>query len=233
MSRLAELPVILAALAAFACAGCGDAPAEPALPFAHALPIRFEMDQRSTLEIPETAGALRVSLGDITDGQVHTSVTGTAPRSAQVLGVQSLREGEVLAFAWLEVPLQLVLVELDTSLLGTDAARFVLEPGGTSVEQAHARVDALLLDLAEQEGVTFVRNGSDHSAEEAAAHLRRKFDHARDEIRSVDDFIRLCGTQSSMSGEPYLVRASDGTERPAADFLHELARRTEPGAHAR
>lgn len=233
MSRLAELPVILAVLAALACEGCGDAPAEPTLPFAQALPIRFEMDQRSTLEIPETAGALRVSLGDITDGQVHTSVTGAAPRSAQVLGVQSLREGEALAFAWLEVPLQLALVELDTSLLGTDAARFVLEPGGTSVEQAHARVDALLLDLAEQEGVTFVRNGSDHSAEEAAAHLRRKFDHARDEIRSVDDFIRLCGTQSSMSGEPYLVRAADGVERPAADFLHELARRTAPDAHAR
>jgi len=109
----------------------------------------------------------------------------------------ALREGEALAFAWLDVPLQLALVELDTSLLGTDAARFVLETGGTSVEQAHARVDALLLDLAEQEGVTFVRNGSDHSAEEAAAHLRRKFDHARDEIRSVDDFIRLCGTQNT------------------------------------
>ncbi|GJM22022.1 MAG: hypothetical protein DHS20C15_19370 [Planctomycetota bacterium] len=215
---------------ALACVSCGDDRSAPALPFASALPIRFEVTQRDSAMIPETGDALFVTLGDITDGQVHTTLVrnptlkrGQLGAVAPVLGTQSLRTSDLLTFHFDDVPLQLALTELDTSLLGDDVAHFVLEAGGTSVEQAHLRVDALIARLGSQSDVTFLRNGDTHTAREAADHLRRKFDHAREEIRSVDDFIELCGTRSSMSGEAYAVRLADREERPAADYLRALA----------
>ena len=65
----------------------------------------------------------------------------------------------------------------------------------------------------------FIRNGSEHSATDAEAHLRMKWDRQKDQVRTAEDFIVRCGTQSSQSGQRYEIRLKDGQKIFANDFL--------------
>ena len=83
-------------------------------------------------------------------------------------------------------------------------------------------IDQLIQEVGQMNDVTFIRNGSDHDAKEAADHLRQKMHYFESEIHTADDFIRLCATHSELSGLPYKVREADGTERDSAPFLQDL-----------
>ena len=80
-------------------------------------------------------------------------------------------------------------------------------------------IEALLHYVATLDGATFIRNGSAHTPAEAEAHLRLKWDRQKDQVVTAEDFIRLCATQSSVSGQPYLIRFRDGREEEAAIVL--------------
>ncbi|HVU15858.1 MAG TPA: DUF5329 family protein [Candidatus Didemnitutus sp.] len=80
-------------------------------------------------------------------------------------------------------------------------------------------IEALAHFLGHLDGADFVRNGSTHTAAEAEAHLRLKWKNQSDQIVTAEDFIRLCGTGSSMTGQPYLIRFKDGHEEPCAVVL--------------
>ncbi len=69
----------------------------------------------------------------------------------------------------------------------------------------------------------FLRNGSWHSAEDAAGHLNAKYDYflKRDMISSTEDFIERAATKSSMSGKPYLVRCGGSAPIENAIWLKE------------
>jgi len=81
-------------------------------------------------------------------------------------------------------------------------------------------VDYLLDFLANSECV-LLRNGTAHDAREGADHVRRKYDHYRDEIRTTEDFIDRAATRSLVSGRAYRVRCPGQAERPVAEWLHE------------
>ena len=85
-----------------------------------------------------------------------------------------------------------------------------------------------LLDRVEHSEFVFIRNGNEHSGAEAARHMRRKYEYflEKGDIVTVEDFIDLAGTKSLMTGRQYLVRLSDDTVVPTADWL-----RGELGAH--
>ena len=69
----------------------------------------------------------------------------------------------------------------------------------------------------------FIRNGVAYDGAQAMGHIRDKYEHYREDIRSAEDFIALAATKSAMSGKPYLVRC-DGATEPAADWIaRELA----------
>lgn len=74
-----------------------------------------------------------------------------------------------------------------------------------------ARIQYLLASVEALEGATFIRNGSEHGARAAAAHLRLKLKAAGNKVQTAEDFIKFCASRSSMSGEPYLIRFADGT----------------------
>lgn len=80
-------------------------------------------------------------------------------------------------------------------------------------------IEALLHFVGGLQGATFIRNGSAHSPSAAEAHLRLKWSNQKKQIKTAEDFIRLCATKSSMSGDPYLIRFADGHEEPAAAVL--------------
>jgi len=66
---------------------------------------------------------------------------------------------------------------------------------------------------------TFVRNTSEYTPGEAAAHMEKKYRHFRDDIATPEDFIALCATKSLVSGQPYLVVDREGNTQRTGDWL--------------
>jgi hypothetical protein len=81
------------------------------------------------------------------------------------------------------------------------------------------KIEALILAVAQLKGAVFIRNGSEHTPQQAADHLRLKWGNAGSRVKTAQDFIRGCGTKSSFSGKPYRLRYADGRESSCSDFL--------------
>lgn len=92
------------------------------------------------------------------------------------------------------------------------------------------KIEALIRAVEGLEGVVFLRNGSKHDAQAAGAHLRLKLRNAGRRVKSAPDFIRLCGSGSSTTGEPYRIRFKDGREVLCSDFLWTELKRLDPSA---
>jgi hypothetical protein len=76
-----------------------------------------------------------------------------------------------------------------------------------------------LLDFVKNSQCRFYRNNKEHSAGEAAAHMQRKYAHFKDKIKTPEDFIRLAGTRSLMTGKLYYVVLRDGEKVTSAAWL--------------
>lgn len=83
------------------------------------------------------------------------------------------------------------------------------------------KIDYLIAAIQALDGATFIRNGSEHSADKAADHLRLKLRNAGDRIQTAEQFIDVLGTKSSMSGEKYRIRLKDGRVLESALFFRE------------
>lgn len=90
--------------------------------------------------------------------------------------------------------------------------------------QGGPEIAALILRVEQSDGVVFIRNGSGHSAAEAAVHLRRKLHAAHGRVHTAEQFIDHIGTRSSFSGRKYRVRLPDGRELDSATWLYSLLR---------
>ncbi|MHB8910387.1 MAG: DUF5329 family protein [Syntrophales bacterium] len=84
-----------------------------------------------------------------------------------------------------------------------------------------AKIDALIHAVETLEGAKFIRNGQEYGARAAADHLRLKLRTAGDRVKTADDFIRLCASQSSLSGKKYRIRFADGTTEDAETFFRK------------
>ena len=81
-----------------------------------------------------------------------------------------------------------------------------------------------LIDHVSGSGMTFIRNGSEYTPQEAAEHMLKKYRHFRDDIDSAEDFIALCASKSLLSGKAYEVLDDQGKVRYTRDWLRaELA----------
>lgn len=79
-----------------------------------------------------------------------------------------------------------------------------------------------LLDFVSKSDCTFIRNGVPHTGREAANHFRSKYEHFVSEIETPEDFIRMSATKSMITGKPYLVKTTDGTVIPCAEWLDKV-----------
>ena len=68
----------------------------------------------------------------------------------------------------------------------------------------------------------FIRNGSRYSAEEAVAHMRMKYEYAKDEVDTVEDFINKVGSHSSFSGRAYMIDCPDEEVIETGQWLSNL-----------
>ena len=81
------------------------------------------------------------------------------------------------------------------------------------------KIEALIGRVDQMTDAVFVRNGSSYDGHAAAKHLREKWRWKKGEVKTARDFIRLCASVSSQSGQPYLLRWKDGRTQKAADFF--------------
>ena len=89
----------------------------------------------------------------------------------------------------------------------------------TRADDSSTEIGALLSQVA-QSGCEFRRNGSVHSAEDAADHLRLKYRRGKRYVNSTEQFIDRLASESSWTGKAYSV-ICDGVERPSRDWLYE------------
>jgi len=74
-----------------------------------------------------------------------------------------------------------------------------------------AKIQYLIASVEALEGARFIRNGREYDTRAASNHLRLKLKTVGDKVRTAEDFISLCASKSSMTGEPYFIRLADGT----------------------
>jgi hypothetical protein len=77
-----------------------------------------------------------------------------------------------------------------------------------------------LLGYVRASDVVFIRNNKEHTPEEAADHMTKKYNHYKRKIKTAEDFIEYAATKSIMSGKPYRVRLEDGTVLESAEWLN-------------
>jgi Family of unknown function (DUF5329) len=101
--------------------------------------------------------------------------------------------------------------------------------------QSAVREIEQLLGALGSSGCRFYRNGSWYDAEDAQAHLTKKYEYLRNKklIVSAEDFIAKGGTESSKSGKPYQVRCGQEGAVPSAIWLEGALRRLRSGASPR
>ena len=86
-----------------------------------------------------------------------------------------------------------------------------------------AKIQYLIASVEALEGAKFIRNGREYDARSASNHLRLKLKVAGSKVKTAEDFIKLCASKSSMTGEPYLMRLADGSViRAEVFFLNKL-----------
>lgn len=224
------------ALAGFLVGGCSpkspaakekESPSNPAIA---ALPVEFRVMQRSTISVPGSAEALKVTIGDITRNQTMVSMAGK--QEDVILANRSMNPGATAGFKFGGESLFLTLTRLDNALLGEDFATFTIsrESSGTSpaVVMNESRKIALLLQHIEgMKGATFVRNNEEFSPAQAARHLASKVQLARRNDMTAREFVDNIASKSSVSDEVYTIRMADGTEVAAGDHLRQELNRIE------
>jgi agmatine/peptidylarginine deiminase len=92
--------------------------------------------------------------------------------------------------------------------------------GAIAEEDLESTIDYLLAYVKNAD-VVFIRNDREHTSDEAAAHMQRKYEHFKDQIKTPEDFIRLAGTKSLMTGKAYQIRMKDGKTMLTQKWLED------------
>jgi hypothetical protein len=130
--------------------------------------------------------------------------------------VSALNRSEVMMKLLLQISLAL--------LLGLLASVAVARAPLTEIQ----KIESLITSIETLKGAVFIRNGSEYSAEQAAHHIRMKWDKAGSRVKTAEDFIEKCASQSSMSGEKYQIRFANGKVQNSEDYFREELRKISP-----
>lgn len=76
-----------------------------------------------------------------------------------------------------------------------------------------------LINRVEESGCLFVRNGDEHSASDAAGHLRLKYRRGKRYAKTAEQFIERLASESSWSGKPYFINCPDNLPVTSRDWL--------------
>jgi hypothetical protein len=102
----------------------------------------------------------------------------------------------------------------------------LLIPGvfGAKDVREEKRIEHLLQTVESLKGAAFIRNGTEYNAKDAGKHLRLKLKLAGARVKTAEDFIEVCASRSSFSGDAYKIRLPDGTTTETAPFFRAKLR---------
>ncbi len=206
---------VLLVLLAMAVSGCSREAPSPV----NAIPAKITLRQRTTLELPGFDNRLLLTIDDITHNQVEVSLAGADLTS--LLSPRSMSPHDEAVFEFDGTRYVLALQRLSNIWVGDDFATFTIRRESEEPLSEPAKIERLIQAVAELANATFIRNGAEYDAREAADHLRMKWRAAGDQIATAEQFIEAIASRSSMSGKPYLIRLCDGSEVPAGDYLRQ------------
>ena len=89
------------------------------------------------------------------------------------------------------------------------------------------KIEALIRNIENLKGATFIRNNSDYDAKTAAKFLRGKWRAHEKEVKTATDFIDKVATVSGTSGKPYMIRFKDARDVKCADYLKDELKKLE------
>jgi hypothetical protein len=121
---------------------------------------------------------------------------------------------------------KLSVIFLFVLLLGKLCAAFYVPKNSLQQMNENQKIEKLLL-FVEKSEATFIRNGSEHKATDAAKHLRMKLKKAGTRVKTARDFIDLIASKSSSSGEPYQMKFKSGAVLNTRDILYNELRKLE------
>ncbi|MGN6367380.1 MAG: DUF5329 family protein [Phycisphaerae bacterium] len=102
---------------------------------------------------------------------------------------------------------------------------------GLAAEQIPAKDKALITELLhrlkQRKDLKFVREDKTYGPREAAWYLKFKWDHNKEKVHNVEDFINLSSYGGDHGEITYYVRFSDGTEKPAKEVLEQSVKKLE------
>jgi hypothetical protein len=86
-------------------------------------------------------------------------------------------------------------------------------------ETSMAEIEFLLQSVGQSE-CSFIRNGKEHSPVAAESHLRLKYKKGKRWIDSAEAFIERLASESSWSGNTYLIRCKGREPQPSRDWFY-------------
>jgi hypothetical protein len=195
-------------------------PAPPSIPD---LPLSLKAKQRSTTAIPGTDGKLRLTIDDITGGQVMASV---AEEGGKVLiASRSFSPGKSEKFEFRGSKYRLKLDTLLNALIGEDFAFLAvvhIAPAGTLTEAQ--KVERLIARVAALEDAVFVRDGVDFVIKDEVKSLQKKWDELKAGPTSASDYIDKIAPKPKDGVDAYFIRFAGGRTLSVHAFLSEELR---------
>jgi hypothetical protein len=82
------------------------------------------------------------------------------------------------------------------------------------------RIEFLIQSFSSLPGAVFIRNGKEYDAQAARNHLQNKLNFAGEQVKTAEEFIKYCASESSMSHQPYKIRFTDGTVTDTASYFY-------------
>jgi hypothetical protein len=93
------------------------------------------------------------------------------------------------------------------------------------------RIDYLMQSIGSLKGAVFIRNGTEYDAQAARAHLQTKLDYAGGRVKTAEQFVQYCASQSSISHQPYKIRFADGKVVETSVYFAEKLREFDAKNH--
>lgn len=120
---------------------------------------------------------------------------------------------------------------LKTAILTVLAGMICFQSTEAQQLSEQEKIEYLISHVENLTDATFERNGTIHTPERAAGHLRTKMRRARRHISTAEDFIRICASQSSITGRKYLITFTDGRSIESGTYLKKILEELEYREH--
>ena len=100
----------------------------------------------------------------------------------------------------------------------------ILSPPAFSAESMNYEINRLISSVG-RNGCTFFRNGEKYRGRAARDHLRSKRELNEQLITTTEEFIEIIASESTETGEPYLIQCRGQEERTVKEWFTALLER--------